>query len=83
MAERNDWLERFERAGWLERAALLSGGAVRLTAGLIEAGLERAARTLAEAEHAFRSELDPNVSDAKILEEHEEPRRPRPPRPDA
>ncbi|MFN3596351.1 MAG: hypothetical protein ACK41D_03670 [Rubricoccaceae bacterium] len=63
------WLERFERAGWLERAGLLGGGAVRLAAGAIERTLDRAAQIAADAEDAFRKELDPNVTDARILEE--------------
>ena len=72
-----EWAVRFERAGWLDRARLLGGGAVRLTANLIDRALDRAATTAAEAERAFRREIDPNVSDAKILEEVEEPRRKR------
>ena len=78
MSEGEPWLTRFERAGPLKRAALLGGGAVRLAANLIEKGLDRAARTAAEAEHAFRRELDSNVTDAKILEEHDERRHRRP-----
>lgn len=68
------WLERFEREGTVGKAKLLSGTAVRLTANLIDQALGRAAHTLVEAERAFRSELDPNVEDAKILEEWEERR---------
>ena len=70
-----DWAVRFEQAGPLGRAKLLAGGAVRLTANLIDRALDRAATTAAEAERAFRREVDPNVSDAKILEEVEERRR--------
>jgi hypothetical protein len=77
------WVERYERAGWLERIGLLGGGAVRLTANLIETAVDRAAKTVVEAEAAFRREVDPNVTDAKVLEEWEEPRRPRRPAPPA
>jgi hypothetical protein len=66
------WLDRFERAGPLARLGLLSGGAVRLAARAIDGALDRAAETVAQAEDAFRKELDPNVSDAHILEEHDE-----------
>lgn len=65
----NSWLERFERAGPLARLGLLSGGAVRLAARAIDRGLERAAEIAAEAEDAFKKELDPNIKDATILEE--------------
>lgn len=71
------WADRFEQAGWLERAALLGGGAVRVTANVLDKAIDRAAGTVVSAEKAIRGELDPNVSDATILEEIEEPRRPR------
>ncbi len=63
------WLERFGRAGPLARLGLLSGGAVRVAARAIDRGLERAAGIAADAENAFRKELDPNIKDATILEE--------------
>ncbi len=69
------WVERYERAGWLERFGLLGGGAVRVTANLIESGIDRAARIVVDAQEAYRREVDPNVSDAKVLEEWDEPRR--------
>ena len=70
-----NWADRFEQSGWLGRAALLGGGAVRVTANLLDKALDRAAKTVVDAEHAFRGELDPNVTDAKIIEEIEEPRK--------
>ena len=66
------WATRFEQEGPVGRAALLSGTAVRFTARLIDRVLDRAASTVAEAEAAFRRELDPNVEDAKILDEWDE-----------
>lgn len=66
------WAERFEHAGFLDRVKLLGGGAVRLTANALEAVLKRTAQTAVDAEKAFRGELDPNVSDAKVIEEVEE-----------
>ncbi len=74
--ERHDpaerWIARFEREGVVGKAALLGGTAVRFTARLIDRTLERAASTVAEAEAAFRRELDPNMEDAKILDEWDE-----------
>lgn len=71
--ERHDpterWVARFEREGVAGKAALLGGTAVRFTAKLIDRTLERAASAVAEAEAAFRRELDPNMEDAKILDE--------------
>ena len=67
------WPERFERAGLLERVGLLSGGAVRLLATAIDKGLDRAASVAVDAKHAFERELDPNMSDARVLDESDEP----------
>ena len=69
------WAERFERAGVVGRLGLLTGGAVRLAAGAAETALDRAASIAVDAREAFRKEMDPNVSDAKVLEETDEPRR--------
>ena len=60
---------RFDKLNWLGRAAALGGQAVRLTARALDEGARRAANTLADAEQAFREGRDPNVEDAKILEE--------------
>ena len=66
------WLDRFEQAGLAERVGLLGGGAVRLAAKAIDSALDRAASVAVEARDAFQKELDPNVSDARILEESTE-----------
>ena len=69
------WIARFEQADLTGKAALLSGTAVRFTANLIDKTLDRAASTVAEAEQAFKREIDPTMEDAKILDEWEdEPR---------
>jgi hypothetical protein len=68
------WIARFEQASLAGKAALLGGSAVRFTAGLIDKTLDRAADTVAEAERAFKRELDPTMEDAKILEEWDEER---------
>ena len=68
------WAERFEQEGALGKALLLGGTAVRLTARLIDHSVEKAALTVAEAERVFRRELDPNMEDAKILEERTGPK---------
>ncbi len=65
----NEWLEKFERAGLVGRLGLVAGGAVRLAAAAAETAIDRAASIAADAQTAFRKEMDPNVSDARILEE--------------
>ena len=77
MSEPQDsWLARFERAGPLARLGLIGGGAVRVAARAIDRGLERAAEIAADAEDAFKKELDPNIEDATILEETTERQKP-------
>lgn len=66
------WLERFEKAGTAGRLGLIAGGAVRLAAAATETVLDRAATIVVDAQTAFRKEMDPNVSDARILEETDE-----------
>ena len=70
---RDSWPERFERAGLLERVSLVGGGAVRLLANAIDKGLDRAASVAVDAKQAFERELDPNMSDARVLDESDEP----------
>ena len=69
----SDWLERYERAGWLGRVGLVGTGAVRVAAALIDKGLDRAASVTVEAKQAFDRELDPNIVTARIVEESDEP----------
>lgn len=68
-----DWLAQFERASWSRRALMLGGGAVRVAARAVDRVVERAADITLDAHDAFKKELDPDVSDAKILEEIDRP----------
>ena len=70
------WIARFEQANLPGKAALLGGTAVRFAANLIDKTLDRAATTVADAEQAFKREIDPTMEDAKILDEWEEESRP-------
>ena len=72
MADHNDHPERFHELNWFGRAVYLGGTAVRLTANLIDHTLERAADVVADSERAFKQGRDPNVEEAKIIEEREE-----------
>lgn len=67
------WLERFEKAGPAARVGLLAGGAIRVAASLTESAIDRAATIAVDAREAFRKEMDPNISDATILEETTDP----------
>lgn len=67
-----NWAERFEQAGLIERVQLIGGGVARVTANVLDSVLKRVAHTAVDAEKAFLGELDPNVSDAKVIEEVED-----------
>lgn len=62
----------FERLNLFGKAVFLTGAAVRTTASLIDWAVEKTADVVVEAERAFRDGLDPNVEDAKILDEWKE-----------
>lgn len=72
MPDREEPPVRFHELNWLGRAVFLGGAAVRVTANLIDRTLERSAEVVAESERAFKREVDPNVEDATILEEHDD-----------
>ncbi|GIV61629.1 hypothetical protein GQ464_001750 [Rhodocaloribacter litoris] len=74
MADSDDRLIEFERLNALGKAVWLGGFAVRLLGNAVEAVLDRAADVVVEAERAFRQGLDPDIEEAKILEEYREER---------
>lgn len=65
----SDWAGRYERAGLFGRVALLGSGAARVAAGLIEHALGRAAGAVVGVQDAARKENDPNVVEARIVDE--------------
>ena len=67
-------LVQFDRLNLLGKAVFIAGAAVRTTASLIDHALEKTVDMVEEAERAFQQGRDPNVDEAKILEEKEEQR---------
>lgn len=65
----------FERLNLLGKAVYTGGWIAHFAATNILHVVDRSAATLADAERAFRQGLDRRFDDAKIIEEHEEPRR--------
>lgn len=63
------WSDRFEHEDALGKVVLMGETVVRTATGAIEWTLRAAAATIADAEKAFRREIDPTIRDAKILEE--------------
>ena len=62
-------LVEFEQLNMLGRLVCLGGLAARLTTGAIGAAARRAADIYTDAEKAFKEGRDPNVEDARILDE--------------
>lgn len=62
----------FDDLNFLGKAVFLSGSVVSVVAEAIDTVVTSAVDVWVAAEKAFLDELDPNVEDAKVLEEHEE-----------
>ncbi len=71
-AEEPQKLVRFDDLNALGKSVFLAGSVVRMAAGLLDLALDRTARIMADTERAFRQGRDPNVEDAKILDETQE-----------
>lgn len=69
MSESEDKIIKFEQLNLLGKSVFVAGAAVKLTATILDFALDRTARLIAETERAFIEGKDPNVDDAKILEE--------------
>ena len=76
MSDPGDRLVEFDRLNVVGKAVYLSGQAARVAGGLIDAVVDQAASIYVQAERAFRDGLDPEIEDARILEETDD-RKPR------
>ena len=54
---------------WLGKTVYAGGALLRLTANLVDTTAERVSRIAAESKKAFDRELDPNIEDARVIEE--------------
>ena len=59
----------FYELNWLGKAVYLGGTALRLSANLVDRTVERASLIIEESKTAYLREVDPNIEDAKIIEE--------------
>lgn len=64
-------LVQFDRLNLLGKAIFIAGAAVRTTSSLIDFALEKTVELVEDAERAYQQGRDPNIEDAKILEERE------------
>jgi hypothetical protein len=61
---------QFSDLNWLGKSVYLGGAAVRLTAGALDATANRVRAIASRSKEAFERELDPNIEDARVLEEY-------------
>ena len=55
---------------WFGKTVYLGGTMLRLTANLVDATADRVSKIAAESKEALDRELDPNVEDARVIEEY-------------
>lgn len=55
---------------WFGKSVFVGGAVMRLTANLIDTTADRVTKIAAESKQAFERELDPNIEDARVLEEY-------------
>ncbi len=60
---------RFSDLNWLGKTVYAGASVVRVTAKLIDKTAERVEQIAVESREAYRREVDPNIEDAKIIEE--------------
>jgi hypothetical protein len=60
---------RFGDLNWLGKTVYVGGAAMRLSANVLDHVARRASSLADEARREFEREMDPNIEDAKILEE--------------
>jgi len=73
MSDRDQREVDFDRLNLLGKAVFITGTAVRIMGTVFESVVETVSGIAHEAEKAFRSGLDQNVDDAKILDEQTKP----------
>jgi hypothetical protein len=58
---------------WLGKSVFVGGTVLRLTANLIESTAGRVSSIAAQSRQAFERELDPNIEEARVIEEYPHP----------
>jgi hypothetical protein len=58
---------------WLGKSVFVGGTVLRLTANLIESTADRVSSIASQSRRAFERELDPNIEDARVIEEYPHP----------
>lgn len=59
----------FRDLNWLGKSVFVGGALARLTGSLVDATTDRVTAIARESKRAFDREVDPNMEEARILEE--------------
>ena len=71
-SDRDDKIVQFEKLNLLGKAVFVGGFLTRAATHVIDSAIKATADIVIEAEKAFRQGVDPNIEDAKIIEEDED-----------
>ena len=63
---------KFDELNLLGKLVFVSGVLTRTASGIVQTAVDATAEIITEAEKAFKEGLDPNIEDAKVIEEIEE-----------
>jgi hypothetical protein len=63
----------FRDLNWLGKSVFVGGTLMRLTANAIDATADHVTTMASRSKQAFERELDPNIEDARVIEEHPHP----------
>ena len=67
-----DRIVQFDQLNWLGKAVFVSGLVTRAATKVVESTIKATVDIVTEAEKAFKQGLDPNIEEAKIIEEIDE-----------
>lgn len=59
-----------QELNWLGKTVYFGGTLLRHTANLVDATAKRVSKIAIESKEAFNRELDPNIEDARVIEEY-------------
>ena len=70
--DQDDKIIQFEKLNLLGKAVFVGGVLTRVATKVVDSAIKATADIVVEAEKAFRQGPDPNIEEAKILEERED-----------
>ncbi len=71
-SEEDKKIIQFDKLNLLGKAVFVGGVVTRTASQLVESAIKATADIVVEAEKAFKQGMDPNIEEAKIIEERED-----------